>query len=122
MRDDYIAWAAGLFEGEGCINIAKNKPESDNLFARLTMVTTDKDVLERFALIVEGGHINPVPWQYKPNRAGIRVSKPQWRWKAGSEHDVETILTAFYPYLGERRRVKADEALALIAKKKEARR
>jgi hypothetical protein len=98
-----IAWAAGLFEGEGHIG---NRPYSDRLGTQrvLRLRMTDHDVVERFAVIVGGGTI------YGPFVRGRW--KPIWDWQCTRWEDIERILTAFRPLLGVRRGVAADELLA----------
>lgn len=111
MTSADIAWAAGLFEGEGSICIFEQKHHVLP-FLRLAIVMTDRDVLERFCGIVECGRVTG------PHRHGNRPAhhKPIFSWGIGNRPDVERILLAFYPWLGERRLAKAHEALAEIAR------
>ncbi len=52
------AWAAGLFEGEGCIYLKKhNRPGRGTHDRRLYVTSTDLDVLQRFRSIVACGAI-----------------------------------------------------------------
>lgn len=95
-----IAWAAGLFEGEGCIHIGARN-------AGLMLRTTDHDVLVKFHRIVECGNIRgPLPVA-EPHH------KPSWDWRAGSQADREAVLAAFLPWLGARRRERAQQMLDL---------
>lgn len=96
-----IAWAAGLFEGEGCIN---EQPEGYGL----QLLMTDEDVVRRFSVICETGTIYP----RKPKPENHRVVHV-WRTRQATE--VDRLLRLFLPYLGERRREKADHVLAAIA-------
>ena len=50
-----VAWAAGLFEGEGCIthNISHGRS-----YRKLTMNMTDKDVMQKFVDIIGYGNLN----------------------------------------------------------------
>lgn len=70
------------------------------------MNMTDYDVLAKFLAIVEVGRLRgPI--------AGQRDNhKPYWEWRAGKWPEVEAVLHEFYPWLGERRRAKADAAYA----------
>jgi hypothetical protein len=112
-------WAAGLFEGEGCINIYPRKElEAGNLgkvLVRLTLATTDLDVLERFQEICGYGSISERKW-HRDNGW-----KPSWRWSADAQGEVERLIMEWWPYLGSRRKRKADEAMQVLKMKRENR-
>jgi hypothetical protein len=55
--DRDIAWAAGLFEGEGCLSFSTVRGER---YPQAMLKTTDRDVLARFHRIVVVGAIYPV--------------------------------------------------------------
>ncbi len=100
------AWAAGLFEGEGCIHVGTQKGRWPRVV--LTLGMTDRDVVERFALFAEVGAIH------------IRQStRPEWAefyaWSVAGKK-AESVLRAMLPWLGERRSAKAREALLAIAR------
>ncbi len=65
MKACDMAWAAGLFEGEGCIVYLRHGPRtSDGCYwteRQLQLTITDRDVLERFLQIVEVGVIRDSP-------------------------------------------------------------
>ena len=109
-RGEDIAWAAGLFEGEGTISVPPGRPRS----VVLKVDMTDRDVLERFTRIVGVSHVRAT---HSSNP--LRGSKPQWRWFASSSTDVLRILRMFLPYLGERRTAKAQEAIARLDREME---
>lgn len=100
-----IAWAAGLFEGEGCISFL-TRSEGRPI---LNLTSADKDVVSQFHAVVGCGTITSRP----PAREGW---KPTWRWYCGAAAEVLAVLGAFWPYLGERRQQKATEALERAAK------
>ena len=106
MNDELqVAWAAGFFEGEGCIsNVRKSQSISLN--------NTDKDVIERFISIVKYGNlIGP----YKSNGTKHKhTHKPYWMWAVAKKSEVKRILEMFLPYLGKRRRQRAEQALYRI--------
>lgn len=99
-----IAWATGLFEGEGCIY----KDPRCNSY-RLTINSTDKDVLQRFlsvvgvGRIIEGKHV-------KRNRH----HKPFWIWHTHRKEEVKALLSLMLPFLGERRGYTALNALDVL--------
>jgi hypothetical protein len=99
-RED-LAWAAGLFEGEGCISFAKGR--SRKIAAMLNM--TDRDVVEHFQSVVGCGEI----YAYKPQQEGW---KPQWRWHVGSFERVQALIAMLWPWLKSRRRSKIRSVLA----------
>lgn len=112
MTDADIAWAAGLFEGEGHISIIRVKARPDSLhLIRLGITMTDRDVLGRFCATVECGRVTGPHTFNRPAH-----HKPIYRWAIGNRKDVERILLAFLPWLGERRSAKAQEMLAEIAR------
>lgn len=119
MEDNDIVWAVGLFEGEGCINIgpraALEAGELGKVLVRLTLATTDLDVLEKFQEIMGVGSITERKW-FRKNHW-----KPSWRWESVRQEDVQRILLDFLPYLGSRRRDKADQALQILKMKREHR-
>ena len=84
-------WGIGLFEGEGCIYIRKNKPQA-HLFIRMT----DLDVLKRFQQLF-GGKIRECSPPKKENH------KQAWRWELCSKQAVKDLLNRWLPYLSERR-------------------
>lgn len=92
-----IAWAAGLFEGEGSIFAGK---ERGSITLALSM--TDEDVVRRFHEVIgRGTVVGP------HHRSG---QKDQWTWRC-STLDAEVILQALIPWLGVRRTERAEEAL-----------
>lgn len=114
ITDVEIAWAAGLFEGEGCIGIwwppstlgRRQQPQ-----IRLQVQMTDRDVVVEFCRIMECGKVSQEQRRQPPR-------KNCWVWTIGNRADTERIIRMLYPWLGERRRAKADEALAEIDRRR----
>jgi hypothetical protein len=108
-----IAWAAGLFEGEGCISYGERP--SRRLMLRLC--STDEDVVQRFREIVGVGSI------YGPVSRTNKRHKPYWVYNTTSFEDSQYLLCLFWQWLGKRRKAKAISALrGYVANKREARR
>jgi hypothetical protein len=101
MRDEEIAWAAGLFEGEGCIT------EVNGRFA-VAVTNTDEWVIRRFADIVEVGR-SYGPYRNSENDGHIR--KPFWSWTA-HEEDGFDLLQMLGSWLSPRRLERAYELTA----------
>ena len=91
-----IAWAAGLFEGEGTSYITGSQ-------ARLELTSTDKDIVERFHRIMGCGNVHV--------RATGQVYKTQYRWCLNKRDDVVEVLTILIPWLGKRRQEMARQVL-----------
>lgn len=106
-----VAWAAGIFEGEGSIEIRANR-FSDGRYrqgVRLHMGMTDEDVVRRFSIVVGVGAVNV-------RRKQHHEWKTLYSWTTAAAADAESVLTAFLPWLGDRRRAKATEALDFLSK------
>src|SRR5437660_7917080 len=95
------AWLAGLFEGEGCISFTGKSSVC------VTIKMSDRDVIERCRTVSGVGRIYG-PW---PRPSG----KPMWEWNVYPVEDVERLLQALLPWLGERRRAKALAAVERLA-------
>jgi hypothetical protein len=98
-----IEWAAGLFEGEGCIQCrpyVRPDRQREDTRRTLSLSSTDLDVLENFHEAV--GYIGRITGpKLKPGR------KPIWRWTCSSWNQAAPLLTEMLPYLGKRRRRRA---------------
>lgn len=103
MEKNGIEWAAGLFEGEGSIVISIIPCRVNSIRTSLSLASTDKDVIEKFCEIVNTGNV-------KGPRL-IKNRKPIWYWEVQNFRDCMYVLGQIYPYLGERRRKKANEML-----------
>jgi hypothetical protein len=94
--DIHIAWATGVFEGEGCIAYNRGTPE-------LHVDMTDEDILRRVMAIFGGNVTGP----YARGK-----NKPIYSWRLSGIKPVQEILDLMWPLLGERRRARAEEMLA----------
>ena len=86
MDPKMIAWASGLFEGEGTVR------------RKLEIEMTDKDVITKFWDIVNCGNVY---YRERPN------VKPTWRWAVGNKKDVKKCLALMLPFFGNRRAYQA---------------
>ena len=107
-REKDIAWAAGLFEGEGTLYVTA---QTGTPCAALKM--TDEDVVRRFASIIGEGRVSKAIPGFP--------RKPIWLWRLGTKAKVSALIELLYPYLGERRRAKADEILTICRQPKRKR-
>ena len=96
-----LAWAGGLFEGEGSISDARNCPV-------IAVDMTDEDTVRRFYEIIGFGNVNgPYLSKTRTNR------KPHWTWRVSGLHRVQAVIAALWPWLGKRRK---QQVRAVIAK------
>lgn len=109
--NEQIAWAAGIFEGEGCISLMQSRSRGSNRtrpWVRLSVQMTDRDVIEHLYEVVAVGGVS------LHHRANRPKYKDCWAWQASARDDVIELLTLFLPWLGNRRTAKANEALELL--------
>ena len=100
-----LAWMAGLFEGEGCINTRANGA------VILKMGMTDEDVVRKFHAMIGCGTVgNPIYHKTMPHY------KPHWDWQVSGSERVQAILAAFWVFLGDRRKSRAIEAIQICSK------
>ena len=108
-----IAYAAGLFEGEGCITFSGKRPNHPGKGARLQLAMSDHDVVERFAAIVGAGTVL------------VKTSTPahqkrQWVWCVVKYSEVVRIGEMLRPWMGQRRSQRLDEVLREVGEVEEA--
>jgi hypothetical protein len=99
-----IAWAAGLFEGEGCFSTGKNTSKN-SLTGRCSLQMTDEDIVKRFYNIVKVGTINKRTFENK---------KDAWTWTTAGFEKFLYIVSLFWKFLGERRKQRASEILNIL--------
>lgn len=106
------AWAAGLFEGEGCFTgstrrqmILGGRLEAEYFQVQASLSMTDRDIVYRFQRVVECGGI--IVRDFKGNL------KRQWMWQAQAKRDIKHLRDIFSPWLGERRLARLDELLEI---------
>ena len=85
------AWAAGFFDGEGSVSLAKNR------WLRINIGQADPEPLERFRAAVGLGRVLG-PYQHVPTRGGY-LPKPHWMWATNQYDEIETIAGVLWPWL-----------------------
>lgn len=90
-----IAWAAGLFDGEGSIKAHTRA----NGYTAITMAVamTDEESVARFAEIVGENDYSEIT---RTTKTGKRV----FRWSVCSDEKVRRVLDLLDPYLGSAKR------------------
>jgi hypothetical protein len=102
LQVDNFAWAAGLFEGEGCITDNTNQHGLKYPYLRLCM--KDEDVVRKFQEVVGVGTIR-FRKQQKEHWS------PMWDWYLCKAADVRVLIIKMLPYFGNRRAYRALNAL-----------
>ena len=103
---ELLAWAAGVFEGEGWISLQGKSPS-------MGIQMCDRDVLEKFSYAVGGGPIyyrNPRNWA---NNQSVKSKKDQWAWRITGFEKVQAVVSYLWPWLCSRRRGRIKEVLAI---------
>lgn len=85
-----LAWAGGLFEGEGCFSAQKAYASP-----RAAVKMTDEDIIRKFHAIVGIGTVCI-------ERNGR--FKPTWNWQVQSFHDTQFVAALLWRFLGPRRK------------------
>lgn len=95
MNREELAWAAGLFDGEGTVYLHRNRG-AGGAWARLTIVQNDPQVLARFRDAVGLGNLlGP----YRRNQEGRKVHNPFWSLHAASWRDTQAIAALLWRWL-----------------------
>jgi hypothetical protein len=114
-RREEIAWAGGLFEGEGCFTICTqrntklaNGRSRTYRFPRARLVMTDEDAIRRFNDVVGFGRV------LGPRQAHSGPThKPVFEWQVYTFEHVQALYAMLYPWLCARRRARGAEVLAV---------
>lgn len=103
-----LAWLAGLLEGDGSFELARNGPNTVAPTLRIAML--DKDVIDRVAEMFG----SPVYSYLTP-----KGDKTMWRTQISKRAVVEPILKQILPYLGSRRKEQATAMLTAFSNRGE---
>lgn len=92
-RDTERAWAAGFFDGEGCVTTGRNNGVSKKKYPSIEISQADPEVLERFYHAVGAvGHING-PYAKKDGTSDM------WYYACRSQNEMMAVYNALVPYL-----------------------
>ena len=95
-RAEKIAWATGIFEGEGCVFLAKKQTSQGTLlYGSIAIGMTDEDVIRKIRDIFGCGNI-----YVQKRRPGL---KTMYSWRTRSRADFITVANLIRPMLGRRR-------------------
>src|SRR5688572_7011226 len=112
--DLWLAWAAGLFDGEGCSSLLGHRThvgyKTGELSVTQSSLVGSPEVLLRFAVAVGGGYISG---PYPQRNATMDV----YRWKVAALSDVYRVLAELWPWLGVVKRTQAQQMLDVLRSK-----
>jgi hypothetical protein len=109
--DEWRAWAAGLFDGEGCSALLRHRTHPGYMTGELSVTQSSlvgsPEVLRRFGVVVEAGYISG---PYAQRSATMDV----YRWKVAALADVESVIAQLWPWLGDVKRAQAQRTLDVL--------
>jgi hypothetical protein len=108
-----IAWAAGLFEGEG--SVIASEDHAGHWVTQMKLRSTDQDVVLRFARYVGYGQVSGPLYS--------KSGKPLWSWQIAKRSEILRLWRLFQPWLGTRRCAQFEHVIAqimVLTKKQEA--
>ena len=98
---EQIAWASGIFEGEGWIKKDKRRERAYEVAIKMS----DFDVLQRLQQAFNAGNVSANTVPNNPRHKQLYV------WRVCNRKDIIKVLTLMLPYLGERRSYSASNAI-----------
>ena len=104
-----LAWAAGLFDGEGCVRFRRGgttktgKPRYRQ--AALDLAQVDRAVLDRFQSAVGCGRI------YGPYKSRNAKHRPHYVFAGVSHANIQAIVAMLWKWLSPVKRAQATKAL-----------
>lgn len=101
-----VAWAAGLWEGEGCFSLSRVR---NRVQPQAVISSVDEDVIVKFHKIVEFGAV-----RVREPIEGRSAKQVAYVWSTSSIGNFKRLVLMFWPYLGERRRARALEVMDLV--------
>lgn len=109
--DVWRAWAAGLFDGEGCSSLLRHRTHSGYKTGELSVTQSSlvgsPEVLRRFAAVVGAGYISgPYPQR--------NTTMDVYRWKVAALSDVERVIAEMWPWLSTVKRTQAQQMLDVL--------
>jgi hypothetical protein len=110
--DDWRAWAAGVWDGEGSAYLLDHRSHAGYKIGELAITQSGvgraPEILRRFVSITHLGHING---PYTQEGATMDV----YRWKATAQAEPPEVIAQIRPWFSSVKREQADAVLAVLA-------
>lgn len=111
VTEEARAWAAGFFDADGSTTVGGKLDRFGvmrlSMRAQLGQAEQQWDDLEKFASIVQGGHITQ---KGQPKDTRPRTNPAKWApyrtWQAQSLNDVAVCMNVLWPYLGSYKKLR----------------
>ena len=113
-EDAQTAWGAGLLEGEGCFSIFVRNDRRNSINCAIHLEMTDMDTVQRVRNVFKCGNIKG---PFTRPKDAYTNRKPTWIWSVQTQADIYSVLCRIFPYLSERRRLKAKELIEYLGPK-----
>lgn len=111
-----LAWAAGLFDGEGSCVLGTSKYTRKDGTVRKNIVLaigqsgeTLPEVLERFQLAVNG--VGTINGPYHHDQKKYPNKRPTWFYRAIGFNQTQTVVALLWRWLGSVKRLQATRAI-----------
>lgn len=98
LQKEPLAWAAGLFEGEGAIYTTGKSGTT------LALAMTDEDVVKRFSAVIG----LPIKLRHRKGRNG---HKDVAEWRTAKFEYAQAVISLFWSWFGQRRKLQAKTCL-----------
>lgn len=114
--DEWRAWAAGLWDGEGSACLLDHRSHADRRIGELALTQSANgaapEVLQRLRTVIGRGHV------YGPYvQAGATMDV--YRWKITAQPDIQPTISILWPWLSDVKREQAARVLEVLHRQPE---
>jgi hypothetical protein len=106
----HVAWAAGLFDGEGSVYLLRHRTHAGYFVVEAAVTQSGFKLPQVLARFQEVAGFGSVGGPYDQEKATM----PVYRWKACRRIQVEDLVSRLWPWLGAVKRIQATTALAVV--------
>jgi hypothetical protein len=101
-----LAWAAGFFDGEGCITHRRDRAW---ISIAMSVSQSDRQPLDRFQRAVGGIGVVRGPYRQKASH-----HKPYWVWSTDNQERSQAVIGMLWKWLSEPKRADAERVLGAV--------
>ena len=113
MEKTDLAWAAGFFDGEGCVHyhVLNNKYKTTSISLSISQSVLNEDLLSKWFNIFKVGGFNSTH-SHRGNENAID------HWVTARFEHIQYIMALIWPWLGKAKKDKYEEAILSWRKSK----